>query len=566
MKNRIFYLFLVFALSISGIFAQEAEMVTTNLLEHRFIVTTDDYIYFSANSELPTGYNERLLWRTDGTENNTTFIRDKLTGEVALAPRQMYTYKNKVYFIAYEKEMYKNPPFLWVTDDSNEGAKVFRDFGRQGHFSVDYDRVNFIEFKDKLFFTYPNGLYGYDLFMTDGTEKGIELVKKLYQDNNHTGNKPLAPNYFKVVNDKLFFTAYYPEEDAHGLWVSDGTAEGTRKIGVILYYGNDPFQENFHLYKFHEYQDKLIFTKNDSIYGYQPWVTDGTTEGTFLLKRLLNDVNESTSIQNINNLFTHRGKLVVQAENAGIWVFNHVENPIPKVANRTLNTPHPLPLTACSYDGEIYYLSDDLHDGVSLVNLNLESGKAEFAEKVTISWVSPGTNDRPILDYNNRIYFIAGLSPGNLYQYDKYENKVQEVTTKGEQGVRPSSVYFSGTEEKIEFKGSLYFTSRYDNILRLFKLTTEPTDINKNKSCDCNLYVYPNPASDYFTVEFYRENPQPVEFKIYDVMGQLHDAVEIDQDSKEIYHTFDTSSLQSAIYFLKVKTGEHKLSRKIRID
>jgi ELWxxDGT repeat protein len=92
----------------------------------------------------------------------------------------------------------------------------------------------------------------------------------------------------KAVGDTLFFTA---RDETHGreLWKSDGTPEGTVLVKDI-YRGTDsafptseytPFDQTIHTFPF---GDVLIFNADDGIHGKELWRSDGTAEGTFMLK------------------------------------------------------------------------------------------------------------------------------------------------------------------------------------------------------------------------------------------------------------------------------------------
>src|SRR5690606_11747184 len=86
------------------------------------------------------------------------------------------------------------------------------------------------EFNDKLYFTAVHDSFGAELWVTDGTEAGTEMVIDIDEDNgvgpttNYSG-----PYNLTVMNDKLYFTT---SNDAYGhqLWVTEGTAETTQII------------------------------------------------------------------------------------------------------------------------------------------------------------------------------------------------------------------------------------------------------------------------------------------------------------------------------------------------
>ncbi len=91
-----------------------------------------------------------------------------------------------------------------------------------------------------------------------------------------------------ALGDVVIFNA---NDGVHGneLWRSDGTAAGTYMILDIRpgATGSDPI-------RFFPVNGKLFFFANDSIHGDEPWMTDGTAAGTTLLK----DINPGTASSN----------------------------------------------------------------------------------------------------------------------------------------------------------------------------------------------------------------------------------------------------------------------------
>jgi len=135
-------------------------------------------------------------------------------------------------------------------------------------------------------------LQGNELWVSDGTTEGTQLLLDINPGSSGDDfSYSSSPSNFIEFNDQLFFTA---DDGINGneLWVSDGTTEGTQLLldinpGSIGYsYVNSSFASNFI-----EFDDKLLFTANDGVNGNEIWVSDGTTEGT----QLLLDINPGIS-------------------------------------------------------------------------------------------------------------------------------------------------------------------------------------------------------------------------------------------------------------------------------
>jgi ELWxxDGT repeat protein len=79
----------------------------------------------------------------------------------------------------------------------------------------------------------------------------------------------------------MYFTA---EDDVHGreLWRTDGTAQGTAMVRDICPGPCTSVPDGF-LPSFAAYGDRLLFAADDGVVGSELWITDGTPEGTHLL-------------------------------------------------------------------------------------------------------------------------------------------------------------------------------------------------------------------------------------------------------------------------------------------
>ncbi len=90
------------------------------------------------------------------------------------------------------------------------------------------------EFDGALYFNANDeaGPHGYELWRSDGTQEGTQLVKDINPGSSHS-----YPDYLTVFDGALYFSA---TNGTHGkeLWRSDGTAAGTRLVKDIWEGGN----------------------------------------------------------------------------------------------------------------------------------------------------------------------------------------------------------------------------------------------------------------------------------------------------------------------------------------
>jgi ELWxxDGT repeat protein len=200
------------------------------------------------------------------------------------APYNLVECNDKLYFTADDGVHGKE---LFVSDGTPEGTQLVADLypGKNSYGSINSSYPsNLTEFNGKLYFTADDGVHGKELFVSDGTPEGTQLVADLYPGKNIDGYiNSSAPNNFVEFNDKLYFVA---NDGVHGdeLFVSDGTAKGTQLL-VDLYPGknSDGYINSSAPNNFVEFNDKLYFVANDGVHGDELFVSDGTPEGTQLV-------------------------------------------------------------------------------------------------------------------------------------------------------------------------------------------------------------------------------------------------------------------------------------------
>lgn len=141
-----------------------------------------------------------------------------------------------------------------------------------------------------------------DLWVTDGSAAGTRLLRTI--DPNGS-----APFGFVKVGARAWFFATDGSSPV-ALWASDGTAAGTVSLTTVPQFNRQRMLGVV--------GDKVVFAANDGQTGIEPWVSDGTAAGTRLLADLtvggstIFAVGTSTSLD--GRLLMRAGRFVVATD------------------------------------------------------------------------------------------------------------------------------------------------------------------------------------------------------------------------------------------------------------
>ena len=250
------------------------------------LMVFNNSLYFVANDgQYGTEHYGSELWKSDGTEANTTIVKDiginplsNLFSYDAL-PEQLTVFNGMLYFFADDGLTGFEP---WRTDGTELNTVQVANVGidTDGPFPTATNNLTYwTEMRDWLYFAADDGLSGVELWRTNGLSTAIVL------DINPLDGDSVVPgrdDVFYVLNGQLLFFA---NDGTHGFepWLSDGTFLGTRLLADIYSTPiNLPLTADG-LTFLTEYQRRLYFTANDGLTGRELWSTDGTTVGTWVL-------------------------------------------------------------------------------------------------------------------------------------------------------------------------------------------------------------------------------------------------------------------------------------------
>ena len=212
------------------------------------------------------------LWRTEGTAGSTVMVKDiNPNGRLGSHPSWLARCGNRVWFSADDGT---HGSEVWISDGTEAGTVMLKEINPSG----DGSPHRFTKVGSQVFFIARDGVHGRELWVSDGTEGGTHMVKDI---NIGAGDGlPFEEErYIAVLNGWVYFTA---TDGAHGLelWKSDGTEAGTQMVKDINLTG-----DAYPLYTT-TLGSVVVFSATDGVNGTEPWASDGTAAGTQMLADL----------------------------------------------------------------------------------------------------------------------------------------------------------------------------------------------------------------------------------------------------------------------------------------
>jgi ELWxxDGT repeat protein len=323
------------------------------------MVAIGSTIYFAADD----GVNGRELWKSDGSTAGTTLVKDIYPGDTNiygyLVPNSSYlshlTNVNGTLFFSANDGTHGYE--LWKSDGTADGTTLVKDINPGGDGSLDWSFNALTNVNGTLFFVADDGVNGRELWRSDGTADGTVLVKDILPGRD--GSLDLRSNVLMDVNGTLFFRA---NDGTHGyeLWKSDGTADGTTLVKDINSGGNA------YPVELTNFKGTLFFSANDGTHGEELWRSDGTTAGTVLVK----DINSggassySRSLTNVNGLlFFSAGEDTAGGE---LWRSDGTTAGTTLVKDIAPGSVSSLPNSLTNLNGTLFFAADDGMHGYEL--------------------------------------------------------------------------------------------------------------------------------------------------------------------------------------------------------
>ncbi len=230
-------------------------------------VNLNGNLIFSANN----GINGREIFKSDGTTVNTTLLKDCYSGENGSSPKELTKIGNYVYFSALggPRPDWWGGYELWRTDGTTNGTAFIKDVN-QSHISS--EPRNFKDYNNEVYFVATEGSGANSIYKTNGTVGNATYITNVSDDD------------YEILNGFLIFKRYLNATSLMEVWSRNLTSGTETKVFTPTNTGTN------NVSILHNGGSYVIFSADSKLYTYE-----GST-----VKEILNSatVNNFVSIGN----------------------------------------------------------------------------------------------------------------------------------------------------------------------------------------------------------------------------------------------------------------------------
>ncbi len=493
-------------------------------------------VFFRANSKETGGQ----LFKSDGSVNGTQLVKDIYPEYICIDDlSEMKVINGVLYFSAIDDT---HGYELWRSDGTENGTYMVKDIriGAQSSMLNYNDKQEFTVLNDILYFNANDGIHGFELWRSDGTENGTFMIKDIY---NSPINASSSAREFVLLNNTVYFIAN--DNAGTGLWTTDGTASGTTKIISVN-----------SMFFLKSINNKLVFNSGSSSTSYSLWVSDGTSSGTSILQSLGNDLGPA------------------------LWVTSILNDELYYVARNPTNFKQALYKTDGTISGTTLLFDGGEHPHIPNLDIeelitcgnyayfrigNFFSNVNEFWRTngtITEEIITDGSSDssffQSIICYNNNLLYLRGSLQKKIWLIN--DNLTQPVGLNINVVNGPN---FENNDYIFELGASdnhLYFgasTNRSGGELYSTNIDTSVLGINDYESLENKDFsivkIYPNPANEFINIKSLN-NATIEKVEIYDLLGKTIDK-QLSKDLKTQV-TIDVNDLNTGIYIIRVQLSD----------
>lgn len=401
-----------------------------------------------------SGSGSNILCVTDGTTAGTMGISN-LGGSTNIST--IIPAKDFVYIVTSDVTFspIASTDKIWKSDGTSVGTSLVYAFETASgltnvgvYYSVSAHKKNYSVEGNTLYFSAYDATNGKELWKTDGTAAGTIMLKDVKVG---TGSSQTS-GFCKITGTTLFIAQSVGFESK--LWKTDGTTTGTEQIPVA-----EPFYiVNQDMAKL---GNKVIFFAHNTVDGYEPYVSDGTAAGTFMLKNI-NPTGNSLTTQAMGLHLKMTDKYCFFIANNGttnaLWrtdgTIDGTIEVMPNVTNGISDAGY------STSDADNLWFINYLNNNVSQ-QLYKSNGTVEGSSLVHATLSYP----QNMTTYKGAAWFQS-KNIGSLLNGEVWRSDGLNVNTELALDINPillSNNYSSDPYAFFELNGKLYFFAKYNN-------------------------------------------------------------------------------------------------------
>jgi len=442
----------------------------------------------------------------------------------------------------------------------------------------------FFIFKNKMYFSAADDVYGYELWAYDGINEPY-MAYDLLPGSPTSGSRPA---HFAICKDTLYFSAFvdltqsstairkydganppviapygavawvdqligfqdllffqgYDEDHGYELWTYDGVhaphllKDINPGAGHSLHYSSTIFN------------NKLYFIANDGTHGYELWVYDGVNEPSMVYD-ITPDPNAYPST---SELIIFNDKLYFSASTPDygneLWMYDGINDPL-RISDINPGVDDSAPGFLTVYQSKLYFnaRTSGLNNELWVYN--------GMDDPALVKDIYPGNNGSGpnyLTVYHNKLYFTASIPDQwqEVWVYDGMEDPVQLSSISPDPAQSASAIFYRVFNDKLYFLADDNISGEelwvYDD-----GIVTATQQVNEIFS---SLSVYPNPSHAAFTIQGKTEG----NYYLYDGTGK--EVLTVHLNTANNYRvTID--HLRAGLYTLKGFTTKETVYQKI---
>jgi ELWxxDGT repeat protein len=489
------------------------------------------------------------LYKSDGTTAGTTILLSSI-----FSVKYFQVYNNRLYFTAISNNLGSE---LWSTDGTPAGTTLVKDINPGTANAFNYTNYNphFTVFNNKLFFVANDGVHGFELWSTDGTEVGTSLFKDIRPTDGtdpvgyggFVGNGGYSKVPFKILGNKMYFGAnpsqtngglpYYMVNDSFVLYATDGTAAGTNFVQppladpVTCSCGNNNYNYFYNLKGMTVYNNKLFFYGNQAFHSFGGIQNGGiyVVDGTNPISRLYafwdyaGDVGTSDDIERYtmrmyNNEFYFLANTYASGDKTNLWKMNPLNNTFTQMTQ----TP--------------------------------SSGLTEFSDS--------GIDLRLLVakEFNGRLFFVKTRpTEGKIFSTDGTISGTQfEAKSSENANVLSTQAMTVIPNLLFSFGDAIYFKAQFQGASAATLQRLRFTNLSNTVQTTSNFKIYPNPTTTFIQLNF-DESLENANLKIVSLVGQT---VLEKQNVSGPDFSCDVSNLNAGWYVIQITSGTKQFNTK----